>query len=269
MGERNKAAGPEVLRALAAGEPVLSLGVRHARTPDIVRLAAGAGFQVVWIDLEHSAMPIDAAVQIAATATDLGLAAWVRTPERDLGVIGRLLDGGATGIIAPKVESGAEARAVADACRFAPRGTRSAIALLPQFGFRRMPPAELARRADDGIVVQILLESAAGIEQADAIAAVDGVDLLALGVNDLSAELGCPGQADHPAIREACQRVAAAAAAHGKLAVVGGIGDPAAFVAMLGEGFAPLIFAAIDTDLIAAGLRARADDWHARLGAGR
>ncbi len=254
-------AGGRTLARLRAGQPVVSLGIRHSRTPDIARLAHGAGYHAIWIDLEHSAMPIDAAAQIAATATDLGLAAWVRTPERDLGTIGRLLDGGATGIIAPRVESAAEARAVAAACRFAPRGARSSIALLPHFGFRRLPAAELVQRADDGIVVQILLESAAGIAEVEAIAAVDGVDLIAIGMNDLTAELGCPGDVGHPTIRDACIRVAAAARRHGKIAVCGGVGDRASFQALLDGGFAPLVFAGIDTDIIAAGLVARAGEW--------
>lgn len=254
-------AGARTLARLRADDPVVSLGVRHSRTPDIARLAHGAGYDAIWIDLEHSAMPIDAAAQIAATATDLGLAAWVRTPERDLGTIGRLLDGGATGIIAPRVESADEARAVAAACRFAPRGLRSSIALLPQFGFRRLPAAELTQRADDDVVVQILIESAAGIAAAEAIAAVDGVDLIAIGMNDLTAELGCPGDIGHPAIRNACARVAAATRRHGKIAVCGGVGDRNAFQALLDGGFAPLIFAGIDTDIIAAGLAARAGEW--------
>lgn len=240
---------------------MLALGVRHSRTPDIARMAHGAGFGVLWVDLEHSAMTVDCATQIAATATDLGLAAWIRTPELDLGVIGRLLDGGATGIVAPKVEDASQARAVAQACRFPPRGARSAIALLPQFGFRRLPFAEMSAQADRGVVVQILIESAAGVAQAEAIAAVEGVDMLALGMNDLTADLGCPGDVGHPAVREACRRVAAAAAAHGKIAVCGGVGDAQALRSVLALGFAPLIFAAIDTDLIAAGLVARADEW--------
>lgn len=151
MAEREQAgmASARALAQLRMGRPILSLGIRHSRTADIARLAHGAGYDAIWIDLEHSAMPIDVAAQIAATATDLKLAAWVRTPERDIGTIGRLLDGGATGIIAPKIESAAEARAVAAACRFAPRGVRSSIALLPHFGFRRLPAAELMQRAED------------------------------------------------------------------------------------------------------------------------
>src|ERR1700735_5453617 len=94
-----------VLQRLAQGEPLLSLGIRNARTAEIVRMAKTAGFGLVWIDLEHSSISIDCAAQIIASAADLGLEAWVRVPERDHGVIGRLLDGGATGIVVAGVES--------------------------------------------------------------------------------------------------------------------------------------------------------------------
>lgn len=253
-----------VLRDLRAGAPVLSLGVRHSRTADIARMALGAGYRCLWIDLEHSPMPVDTAAAIAATADDLGMAAWVRVPERDLGTIGRLLDGGATGIIAPKVESAAEARAVARACRFAPRGDRSQLALVPQRRFRRLPQAEMTAGVDAGVAVQILIESAAGVAAAAAIAAVDGVDLLAVGCNDLCADLGHPGEPGHPDVARACHAVAAAAREHGKLAVVGGLGDGARFELMLAAGFAPLIFAGIDTDLLVDALATRASGWRDR-----
>src|ERR1700743_1995642 len=86
-----------VLERLRAAEPVLSLGIRNARSSEIVRLAHGAGFGIVWIDLEHSSIPLENAAQIAATALDLGLEGWVRTAERDYTIIGRLLDSGVTG----------------------------------------------------------------------------------------------------------------------------------------------------------------------------
>ena len=257
--------GPSVLDRLRAGDPVLSLGIRHARTPDIARMASGAGYDVIWIDLEHSSMPIDCAAGIAATATDLGLAAWVRVPEREHGVIGRLLDGGATGIIAPRIESAAEARQVAATCRFAPRGQRSQLALLPQSGFVRKSNAELTREANASIVVQILIESRKGVDHADAIAAVEGVDLLAVGINDLTADLGCPGDIGHPDVRKAIAAVATAAANHGKLAIIGGIRDGTQFLELLTAGFAPFIFAGIDTDVMANGLTLQAHEWRRRL----
>ncbi len=258
------AASP-ILARLASGEALLSLGVRNARTGDVARMASASGYDVVWVDLEHSSMGIDVAAQVAATAHDLGLAAWVRVPERDYGVIGRLLDGGATGIIAPKVETADEARRFADACRFPPRGQRSQIALLPQNGFARLPAAALTARANGTVALQILLESAQGIANVEAIAAIDGVDILGIGMNDLTADLGCPGDYRHPDARAACERVVAAARAHGKVAIVGGVPDPAYFLELVGIGFAPLIFAGIDTDILAAGVAARADDWRARL----
>lgn len=253
-----------VLRDLRAGMPVLSLGVRHARTPDIARMAVGAGYRCLWVDLEHSPMSVDAAAAIAATADDLGMAGWVRLPERDMGTIGRLLDGGATGIIAPKVETAAQARAVARACRFAPRGDRSQLALVPQRRFRRLPQADMTASVDAGVAVQILIESAAGVAAAAEIAAVAGVDMLAVGCNDLCADLGHPGDPGHPDVEQACLQVAAAAAAHGKLAVVGGLGDGERFDRMLAAGVAPLVFAGIDTDLLADALAARAGSWRDR-----
>src|ERR1700674_2246492 len=164
-----------VLERLARGEPLLSLGIRNARTAEIVRIASTAGFGIVWIDLEHSSISIDCAVQISATAADLGLEAWVRVPEREYGVIGRLLDGGVTGIVAPRVETAEEAQQLVNAARFPPRGYRSQIAHLPQVGYRKLPAAELMTAADRATTIHILLESAKGIDNADSIAALDGV----------------------------------------------------------------------------------------------
>jgi 2-keto-3-deoxy-L-rhamnonate aldolase RhmA len=254
-----------VLQRLARGEPLLSLGIRNARTAEIVRMAKTAGFGLAWIDLEHSSISIDCAVQIIASAADLGLEAWVRVPERDYGVIGRLLDGGATGIVAPRVETAAEAQKVVNAVRFPPRGQRSQTALLPQAQYRRMSAAELMRCADLATTVHILIESAEGVRNAGAIAAVDGVDILHVGMNDLSVDLGHVDHLRHADVLDACKRVIAAAHSAGKLAVVGGSSDPALFVELLNAGAVPLVFAAIDTDVLAAGLTQRATDWGLRI----
>jgi 2-keto-3-deoxy-L-rhamnonate aldolase RhmA len=254
-----------VLQRLAQGEPLLSLGIRNARTAEIVRMAKTSGFGLVWIDLEHSSISIDCAVQILASAADLGLEAWARIPEREYGVIGRLLDGGATGIVAPRVETGEEAQKVVNAVRFPPRGQRSQTALLPQAKYRRMSAAELMRCADLATTVHVLIESAEGVRNANAIAAIDGVDILHIGMNDLSVDLGHVDHLRHPEVLDACKQVIAAARGCGKLAVVGGSSDPALIVELLNAGAVPLVFAAIDTDVLAAGLTQRATDWSQRI----
>ncbi len=255
-----------VLERLRNAEPVLSLGVRNARATEIVRLAASAGFGVVWVDLEHASIPIDMAAQMAATAWDLGIEGWVRTPERDFGVVGRLLDSGVSGVIGPRIETSDEARQLVAAARFPPKGLRSQIGLLPQADYRRLPPAQLMASAEHATSVHVLLESAKGIAAAEAIAAVDGVDMLHVGVNDLSVDLGHVGNPSHSEVIEACLRIIEAARRHGKLAAVGGLSDPARVEELLRAGASPLIFAAIDTDLLATALAQRALDWRTRLG---
>ncbi len=118
--------------------------------------------------------------------------------------------------------------------------------------------------ADRATTIHILLESGKGIDNADAIAAIDGVDILHVGMNDLSVDLGHVGDLRHPDMIVACKRVIAAAHRHGKLAVAGGSSDPALCLELLNAGAAPIIFAAIDTDVLAVGLNQRAQEWTQR-----
>jgi 4-hydroxy-2-oxoheptanedioate aldolase len=255
-----------LLERLAAGEPALTVGIRAARTADVARIAHAAGYAALWVDLEHSSMPIDAASAITSTAHDLGMEAWVRVCERDYGVIGRLLDGGATGIVMPRVESAGEARKLVTAVRFPPLGQRSQIGMLPHFGSARPAPVDFMQCIERATSAHCLIESAAGVANADAIAAVAGIDVLHLGLNDLSVDLGYPGELRHPAVAAACATVIGAAKRQGKLAAVGGVADSDHYRDILALGAIPLIFAAIDSDVLAAGLRSRAAEWLAHAG---
>jgi 2-keto-3-deoxy-L-rhamnonate aldolase RhmA len=247
------------LDRLRGADPVLMLAVRSSRTADVIRIAKSTGHHAVMIDLEHSTMTLDVAASLCATAVDLGLFPFVRVREREYGALGPLLDGGAQGVIAPRVETAAEATAVARACRFAPRGQRSQLASVPQFGLRPTPSATLNPALDDATVVQILIESPAGVARAGEIAAVPGVDLLAFGANDFTAELGVPGQYTDPRVTDAIAALAAAANRHGKLLMVGGVADPALLRDFDALGVCPLRLTGTDTDMLYAGAAARAE----------
>ena len=247
------------LDRLRAGEPTFMLGVRGSRTPDVVRIAAATGHHAILVDLEHSAMSFDVAAQLCAAAGDLGLTPFVRVPERDYGTIGRLLDGGAQGIVAPRIETVSEAQAISRACRFPPRGQRSQIASVPQLGMRPTPAASSNPVLDAQTIVQILLETPEGIANAGAIARLDGVDMLAIGANDLTAELGAPGRYDHPAVREAVGSVAEACRANGKLLMLGGVGDRSAMESLSALGACPLVLTGMDTELLFASARSRVE----------
>ena len=247
------------LGRLRGGEPTLMLAIRSSRTADVVRIAKSTGHHAIMVDLEHSTMPLDVAASLCATAGDLGLFPFVRVQEREYGALGRLLDGGAQGIVAPRVEGAAEAAAVARACRFTPRGQRSQLATVPQLGMRPTPAATLNPALDDATLVQILIETPAGVANADAIAAVDGVDMLAFGANDFTAELGVPGQYADPRVTGAIAALAEAGQRHGKLVMVGGIPDPAMLDDLAPLGVCPLRLTGTDTDMLYAGAAARAE----------
>ena len=260
-----------LLAGMRAGIPQLMLGIRASRTTEIVRIAKSTGHQCIMIDLEHSAMPIDTAAQLCATANDLGLTSLVRIPEKEYGVIGRLLDGGAHGIVAPRVETAEEAGIIAAACRFPPEGHRSQLAMVPHFGMTPTPAATMNPEVNRHTIVKILIESPLGVANAREIAAVPGVDILAFGANDFTSELGVPGEYRDPRVAEAVAELAAAARESGKLAMAGGIPDPGLFAELYALGLSPLLLTGMDTDLLFEGARTRAERmraWHEPLASG-
>jgi len=260
--------GRALLQKLRRGELAIAMMIRSARTADIVRIATSTGHDAIIVDLEHSAMSLDVVAQMTALAGDLGLTPFVRVPERDYGAIGRVLDGGACGIVAARIETAEQARDVARACRFPPRGQRSQIAQVPQLGFRPTPARELNPRLDQAIVVQILIETPLGVANAEAIAAVDGVDMLAIGANDLTAELGAPGDVRSEPFRDAVMQIAAACRRHDKVCVIGGISDLKVLADFAVCGVAPMMMSGSDTDLLYSAAQARVEAlqrWHAAL----
>jgi len=170
----------------------------------------------------------------------------------------RVMDIGAGGIIVPHVETAAQAHDVVQRCLFAPMGHRSLAGPMPQLGLAALPTHETMRRANEEAVVVVMVESPLGVQNADAIAAVPGVDVILIGTNDLAAEMGIPGALDDPRIEAAYRTVIAACERHGKQAGMGGIYNHELMRRYLALG---IRFAqgGGDTNLLTAGARARMD----------
>jgi 4-hydroxy-2-oxoheptanedioate aldolase len=225
-----------VKEKLVRGEVVASMTIRLVRGVEIARLAKTAGFDMIYIDLEHSTLTLEATSQICQAALSAGVAPMVRVPANTPEYIQRVLDGGALGIIAPGVRSAEEARAVVRAAKYAPLGERGAGGALPHLEYRSFPTAEANAAVNDATMVIVQFESAEAVDKAEEIAAVEGVDMVLIGVNDLLADLGLAGQLDHPKVRDAYARTIAACRKHGKHAGVGGLSTKpklaAEFIAM-------------------------------------
>lgn len=248
-------------RKLGAGRLVASFNVLHWRTVNIAGLARESGFDWLFLDLEHNSMDVDTAAQICVAALPTGITPVVRVPSGDFALAARLLDGGAMGVVMPHVESAAEAARVVSACKYPPLGHRSLTGPLPQLGFEALPMAEAMPLLNEHLFVAVMLETPAALEQADAIAAVPGVDGVMIGTNDLAAELGLAGQFGHERIEQAYTTLIAACRRHGKHAGMGGIYDHALMEKYLRMGVRFLLGGS-DTALMLAAGKARTTFLH-------
>ena len=154
---------------------------------------------------------------------EAGIAPFVRVPANTPDYIARVLEGGALGIIAPHVHSADDARAVVRAAKFHPLGERSNATGLPHLHYRSFPAPEAYAALNDATMVIVQFESAAALERTDEIVAVEGIDMVLVGLNDLLADWGLPGQYDHPRVREVYAATIAACRRHGKHCGVGGL----------------------------------------------
>src|SRR5437763_5316816 len=181
-------------RMLKNNELVLCMGVNQLRTPNIAMIAAACGFDAVYIDLEHNPTSLETAVAVCVTAWAMGITPIARVTSHDPHDATRILDCGAQGVMVTHVQNDNEARAIVEACLYAPKGHRSAFGSGPALGYAAIPQAEVCRRLNDETLLMAMIETPEAVANAEAIAAVDGIDVLHIGASDLSTEMGIPGQ---------------------------------------------------------------------------
>jgi 4-hydroxy-2-oxoheptanedioate aldolase len=206
---------------LSRSEVVSSMTVRLVRGIEIARIAKTAGFDSLYVDMEHSSFSLETTGQICMAALAVGVTPLVRVPG--VAEVSRVLDGGALGVIAPHVRSAGEARAYVTAAKFPPLGERSAAGPLPHLHYRSFPAAEADAALNAATMLIVQFESDEALANADEIAAVEGVDMVMIGTNDLLADWGLTGQYEHPRVREAYATTIAACRRHGKHVGVGGL----------------------------------------------
>lgn len=243
---------------LARGEAAICLPLRISRSAHVLHMARNAGFDAIYVDMEHSPVSPEATAELCLAASSIGVTPLVRVPSHDPYYIGRVLEGGAYGIIAPHVHNAAEAAAIVGYCRFPPRGNRAMAGVSSALGYAALPAVEAGRQLDARTLVIVMLESAAAIANADNIAAVPGVDILLVGTGDLTEELGIHGQHDHPQVWAAYETVGAACRKHGRHLGVAGIKGQAATLQKLYRQGARFFSAKTDETLLLAGVREEA-----------
>lgn len=202
------------LRArLDAGEYVVGLTVTSSNLETAV-LAAKLGFHFLWVEMEHSPISLETLRGIVLATCGLEAAVLARVPLVALWTAKRVLDQGVRGVIFPFISDSEMAQTAAHSCRYPPLGRRGSGATLA--GLTWFEAGNYYDSADRNVLTVCVIEEERALAHIDEIAATPGVDVLFIGVSDLSFSLGLRGRQNEPLLQDAIEKIRAAAQRHQK-----------------------------------------------------
>jgi 4-hydroxy-2-oxoheptanedioate aldolase len=201
-------------RALAERRTLIGMGITTP-LPAVVELAGGAGFDYVFIDLEHTPLSLRELEHLIRAAELYRLASIVRVPENGESITRRVLELGAEAVKIPHVTDADAARTAVRHARFPPEGARGTAGFVRSAGYRASWPEWLAD-ANEATCVDVMIEDVGALERLDEILSVPGIDIASFGQYDFSVSLGAPGAVDDPRVGAALDAVVAAAERHGQ-----------------------------------------------------
>lgn len=195
---------------IPVGHMILEFGVRG-----MAQILEQTGIDFVIIDTEHSGFTTDQLGDMIAWFKATNIAPFVRIPQVEYHLIARTLDLGALGIMVPNVKTGAQAKAIIDAAKYAPLGDRGVIMGNAHTHFKAVNPVEFMQYANDNTTIICQIESVEGMENLEDIATTPGVDILWVGHFDMTQSMGIAGQFHHQQFLDAMKKVVETANKYG------------------------------------------------------
>lgn len=203
--------------------PVMSIKfVTGNEMPMFCRMA---GIHAVFIDMEHSSLDMRTVAQLILACNYAGVSPVVRSPSKSSWHISRILDAGAAAVVVPHIETTQEVKDIVKFAKFAPLGTRGCTNNQPALSFQHVPTLLQNSILNEQTMLIPMIETPGAVEIADEILAVEGVDGVLVGSNDLCTDLGIPGKYDSDIYQDQVTRIIAAANQNGKPIGIGGIGS--------------------------------------------
>jgi 4-hydroxy-2-oxoheptanedioate aldolase len=197
---------------LAVGEPVYGPFMKLS-SPTVVEILARVGFDFVIVDREHGTFSFEAVENLVRAADAYSMGVIVRLRSLLPREVGLALDCGATGIMAPMIETAEMAQELVNLSLFPPLGRRGVDGTSRLGGYSLISMAEATKRQENTLVVLAQIETKRGLQHLESILAVSGLTGIFVGPSDLSWSLGYPGDLEAPEVTEACSRIIAAARA--------------------------------------------------------
>src|SRR5437762_7801953 len=196
-----------VKKILREGGLALGTYVGGIADPQIIEIIGHAGFDAAFIDMEHTSFDLRDIQLMTMAAERVGITPIVRTPGFDPAFILRLLDMGVQGIQLPHISDARVAREAVKAVRYAPLGERGMAGASRASDYGKISMKEHMERSNREITLAVMVEDLPALQDIDAIASTEGVDIVAVGPSDMSRALGVGGSANHPKLVEAVHRV--------------------------------------------------------------
>ncbi|MEW6753525.1 MAG: aldolase/citrate lyase family protein, partial [Candidatus Latescibacterota bacterium] len=199
---------PSLKERLAGGQVCTGTFVLFLAGGDVAQCLAGLGFDYFILDTEHSAFDLRDVRQTVLAARASGIAPLVRVPDVHYDLVARVLDAGAEGVMAPRVETRQQVESLVRFSRYPPAGVRGISTFTGHNDFTRIAdvPTFLAER-NARVMVLVQIETVAGVANRQEILSTPGLDACFVGTGDLAMGMGYAGQPDHPAVREAARQV--------------------------------------------------------------
>lgn len=191
-------------------------------TPGLGRLSAEAGAQFAVFDMEHNGWSLETVKMLIATSRSVDLVPLVRVPVSDYHHVAHAMDVGARGLVIPQVRNADHIREVLSYALFPPLGKRGCSFGVSHDDYRGGDLETKLRESNESLLMIAQIETMEGVDNADAIAAVEGVDALWCGQFDLTTSMGIPGKFDDPRFKDALQKMVDACHRHSKAAVMAG-----------------------------------------------
>ena len=207
-----------VKQKLLAGDVALGTMIFEFDSTGISRIAGHAGAEFLLFDMEHTGWSIETIRKLIATTQRTGPLPFVRVPASDYQFIARTLDVGAAGLMFPMVQNREQAEKIVDCAKYPPVGRRGAAFGVAHDHYGSDDIIATMQAANEQGLIIAQIETRSGLENVEAIAAVQGIDVVWIGQFDLSNSLGIPAQFDHPDFQKAVDRVLAACKIHDKAA---------------------------------------------------
>jgi 2-keto-3-deoxy-L-rhamnonate aldolase RhmA len=196
-----------VKSALRAGKVVFGSEVSGLGSPNVARIFAAAGFDFVFIDMEHTPFGLETVARMIEAARSSGSAPIVRVPQAEQVWVSRVLDSGAQGIIVPRVNAARQVADIVSWTRYPPHGKRGFACTAAQTDWKTVEPGAFIESVHEQTLVVVQIEREEALDNLESMLAIPHVDVACLGYMDLSVDLGIPGEMDHPRMVAAIDRL--------------------------------------------------------------